>query len=102
MRRQTARREKAAHHEKNLNGHAGVFEQPVDEPGRRLLHGLRERTIRREMVQDDELRGNRLQGIDQRQALGSRIHAVSLLRICALHKLHHLVFVPIITKQIGQ
>ena len=80
--RQSARRQKAADHQKDLDRHPRIVVQPVDRRRRHLPRRHRQRPIGRQMVENDKLRGDGLEGVDQRHAVGELTHLVDSTRYC--------------------
>ncbi|MEI7447288.1 MAG: hypothetical protein WCK28_20540, partial [Burkholderiales bacterium] len=59
-----------SYHQEGLDREPAPVGQRVDDRTRPRVHGLGHRTVEREVVQDDQLRGQGLQRIDEGQADG--------------------------------
>lgn len=64
----TARREEARHHQEDLDCDATVVIKPCLKLGGETLKRLGQGTIGRKVVQQDQLGGQRLEGVDQGEA----------------------------------
>lgn len=68
IRCQCTRGEIAAEHEKHLYRHSRVVIKPVDQSGQMAARHLGHRAVGDQVMQHDELRGDRLQRVEKRDA----------------------------------
>jgi hypothetical protein len=62
--------EEAAEHEKHLDRVTRILAQPGDQVRRQCVRVVGHRPVEGEMMQDDQLRGERLERVDERQSRG--------------------------------
>jgi hypothetical protein len=64
----TSRGEEATNHQKSLHRHARILAQPGDQVGRQQVGMVGHRPVKGQVMQNDQLKGQRLQRVDEGQS----------------------------------